>query len=79
MADNLYDVGMAIMREERGVIGWATRNSVFFEHGSIGLPYPIVLGLDFMTTRNGRTNQENCALLDQAARQMIESVVAQWQ
>lgn len=76
---NLYDVGMAIMREERGVIGWATRNSVSFEGGAIGLSYPIVIGLDFMTVRNGRTNEENCALLNQAAKQMVESVVSQWQ
>jgi hypothetical protein len=66
----LYDVAINMAREERGLVAFAKKNDVSFDGEACGSDR--TLGMVFMTP--GDTVRDHAALLDQAARQIVEHV-----
>lgn len=66
----LYDVAHNLARQERGLVAFGKKNSVNFDGEACGSDR--TLGLVFHSV--GDTFKDHAALLDQAAKQMVEHV-----
>lgn len=66
----LYDVAYNMARQERGLVAFAKKNYVVFDGEAWNSDR--TLGLDFMSV--GDTFRDHAALLDRAAKQIVEHV-----